>query len=98
MRRIVLIPINCYLSAFSLYLSSVFAHHRRVYEQVITEHCAQQIRHVTLKKKNPRSYYKGLNEKSFRHCLCDFDGTLVAVPKSTECYWDVKSHPLKTLG
>ena len=22
-------------------------------------------------------------------CLCDFAGTLVLVPKSTECYWDV---------
>ena len=25
----------------------------------------------------------------FKLCLCDFAGTLVPVPKSTECYWDV---------
>ena len=39
----------------------------------------------------PQSGYKVTGaDTSYRdRCLCDFAGTLVPVPKSTECYWDV---------
>ena len=33
--------------------------------------------------------YIYMHTQTRKLCLCDFAGTLVPVPKSTECYWDV---------